>query len=79
MSSSTTPTSHDHEEDVLDIFFALIHIWIALEAVRKTLPEQPANSVALASEGMLKVMGGLMKRYDIKVSIDRGDEGCSDE
>lgn len=75
MNFSTTPASHDCRDDVLDIFVALANSWIALEAVRKTLPEQQANDVALAMEGVSKGMGGLMKRYDIKVSIGGGEEG----
>lgn len=63
------------DSDTLDIFAALIHIWIALSAIQKTLPEVQAQSVAASVNGLADVMAKLMKRHDIKVSIDDKEEG----
>lgn len=73
MSISITHTEEGHAGDVVDIFASLFNISIALNAIRKTLPDEQAESVSLAVEGLNKGIVGLMSRYDIKVSID--DEG----
>lgn len=75
MNDTVTPPQQDHhEDDTLDIFGALFNAWVALEAIRKTLPDQQAASVGEALEGMAQAMGPLMKRHDIKVSIERCNE-----
>lgn len=76
MSISITHTEEGHAGDVLDIFASLVNIWIAMEAIRKTLPEEQGHAVSLALEGLSKGLGGLMKRYDINMSIDTEGTGA---
>lgn len=57
-------------EDSADLFLAITNIWLALEAIRKTLPDPQEKSVALALDGLAKVMGSLMKRHNIDVTLD---------
>jgi len=57
-------------EDAADMFMAISNIWLALEAIRKTLPDPQDRSVVLALEGLAQVMGALMRRHNIDVSMD---------
>ena len=57
-------------EDSLDLFLAITNIWLALEAIRKTLPDPQEKSVALAVDGLARVMGSLMKRHNIEVAAE---------
>ncbi|MDO9568075.1 MAG: hypothetical protein Q7J58_01655 [Hydrogenophaga sp.] len=75
MNFSTTHTQDDFEKDVLNIFSSLLKTWFVLDAIRKTVPEQQANSVTVAAEEVMETMGRLVKRFGIKVSIDSGDRG----
>lgn len=63
------------DEDSADLFAAITNIWLALEAIRKTLPDPQERSVALALEGLAKVMSSLMRRHNITVSTDPVDQG----
>ena len=67
---SETPKPLPMGEDAADMFIAITNIWLALEAIRKTLPDPQEQSVALALEGLARVMGSLMRRHHIDVSID---------
>ena len=58
------------EEDTVDIFSAIVNIWLALNAIKDTLPEPQAQSVSLAVDGLAQVMARLVKRHNIQVSID---------
>ena len=57
-------------EDSADLLLAITNIWLALEAIRKTLPDPQQGSVALALEGLSKAMGSLMRRHNIDVTAD---------
>lgn len=57
-------------EDAADMLSAIVNIWLALEAIRKTLPEAQEQSVSMALDGLAKVMSSLMKRYNVDVSPD---------
>ena len=61
------------------MFTALINVWLALEAIKKTLPEPQASSVGMAVEGLADVMGRLMRRHKIEVSVGDAAKGESDE
>lgn len=59
-----TPT----DDDTLDVFSALINVWLALDAIKTTIPEPQAQRVSLAVDGLADVMARLMKRHKIEVS-----------
>ena len=67
---SDTKTPPPLNEDSADLFLAITNIWLALEAIRKTLPDPQEQSVSLALQGLARVMGALMKRHNIEVSLD---------
>lgn len=58
------------QEDTADVFAALVNIWLALDAIKVTLPEPQAKTVSFAVDGLAKVMGSLMNRHNIEVSSD---------
>lgn len=70
--SDTKPPTLD--EDSADLFMAITNIWLALEAIKKTLPDPQERSVSLALEGLGKAMGSLMRRHNIEVSMDPLDQ-----
>lgn len=57
-------------EDTLDIFSAIVHIWLALDAIKNTLPEPQAHSVSVAVDGLAQVMAKLVKRHNIQVTVE---------
>lgn len=58
------------QEDTADVFAALVNIWLALDAIKATLPEPQAKTVSFAVDGLAKIMGSLMNRHNIEVSSD---------
>lgn len=57
-------------EDTADLFAAILNIWLALNAIQKTLPEPQAGTVLLAADGLAKVMASLVKRHDITITTE---------
>lgn len=57
-------------EDTADLFAAILNIWLALNAIQKTLPEPQAGTVLFAVDGLATVMASLVKRHDIKITTE---------
>lgn len=71
------PLSSSATDDTLDIFAALAVIWLALEAVRQTLPPPQEAKVATAVDSLAEIMGRLMRRHQITVSLGGDGEESS--
>jgi hypothetical protein len=54
--------------DSEDFLMAINFVWIALEAIKETLPEPQALRVAIAIEGIADAMVSLTKRHNIQIN-----------
>lgn len=54
--------------DSEDFLMAINFIWIALDAIKETLPEPQALRVATAIEGIADAMTSLTKRHNIHIN-----------
>ena len=72
-----TPPPGGADADAMDTLVALVNVVSALQAITSTLPEPQANSVATATDGLVQVIGSMMKRHHIDVSAALPPQGTS--
>lgn len=56
-------------EDQADFVLAVFGILMALEAVKKDLPEPIAQSVSSATDGVVNALGRFMARHNIDIKV----------
>lgn len=65
------------QADLLDIFTALTHIWLGLDAIKKQMPDDQSPTLNMAVAGLATSMSSLMDRHNIRVERENSQDPAS--
>ena len=65
------------KDDLLDIFTALTHVWLGLDAIKRQMPEGQSPTLDMAVAGLATSMSSLMDRHNIRVERENSQDPAS--